>query len=601
MSHEPALIAPIAVGLSLAFVFGLICRRLRLPSLVGYLAAGVVIGAHTTGYVTDARVATQLAQIGVILLMFGAGLHFSFKDLAAVGPVAVPGALVQILVVTVFGAAVGVALGWGMAGSVLLGLSISVASTVVLLRAIIERGELDTVTGRVAVGWLILEDVLTVVVLVLLPGIAVLVGGTGPATPSEHGPLVDLAVALVGAAIFVGTILLLGPRFVPWLLEVTARERSRELFTLAVVAIALGVAYAGYEVFGISVALGGFLAGAVVRGSDMSHQAAADALPLRDAFTVLYFVSVGLLVDPAWIVANPATVLAITAVVIVVKGISAGAVVLALGHSSRMALTIAAGRTQIGEFTFILVTLTVALGLLPSDALQAVIAAALVSITLNPFLFRAVDPLVRRLDAMPSLQRLGDRYARDVRRFDRVHPEAGMRNHAIVCGHGRVGRLVTSALDRRGFSHVVITDDRHETTRLRDRGTPALFGDASNPDLLALAGLATARVLIVAVSDVHATRLIVDRARSLAPRVSIVVRTHSEAQRDDFQEMAAVQPVMGEVEVAVQMSRFALTRFGVSMHEAEAVAQGLRGRSGRPWGPVPSGVSRGLERDESGE
>jgi len=287
--------------------------------------------------------------------------------------------------------------------------------------------------------------------------------------------------------------------------------------------------------------------------------------------------------------------------VIVVKGISAGAAVLALGHSSRMALTIAAGRTQIGEFTFILVTLAVALGLLPDDALQAVIAAALVSITLNPFIFRTVDPLVRRLDAIASLQRLGDRYARDVRRFDRVHPEAGMRNHAVVCGHGRVGRLVTSALDRRGFSYVVITDDRQETVRLRERGTPALFGDASNPDLLVLARLAAARVLIVAVSDVHVAGLIVGRARTLVPRVSIVVRTHGEAQRDEFQEIPGVQPVMGEVEVAVQMSRYALMRFGVSIHEAEAVAQGLRGRIRPPWGAPPPSANRGLERDESGE
>jgi monovalent cation:H+ antiporter-2, CPA2 family len=600
VSHEPALIAPIAIGLSLAFVLGMVARRLRLPSLVGYLAAGVIIGPHTTGYVVDPRVATQLAEIGVILIMFGAGLHLSLKDLVAVGPVAIPGATVQILVVTAVGTVLGVALGWGFTGGVLLGLSISVASTVVLVRAINERGELDTITGRVAVGWLILEDALTVVLLVLLPSIAVLVGSTGQPA-SEHGPLVDLAVALGGAAIFVGAILLAGPRLVPRLLDIVARERSRELFTLAVVTLALGVAYTGHEIFGVSVALGGFLAGAVVRGSDLSHQAAADALPLRDAFTVLYFVSVGLLVDPAWIVAHPFTILAIVAVVIAVKGAAAAAVVLGLGHSTRMALTIAAGRTQIGEFTFILVTLGVTLGLLPIDALQAVIAAALVTITLNPFIFRAVDPLVRRLDAMPSLQRLGDRWARDVRRFDRVHPEARLRNHAIVCGHGRVGRLVTAALERRGFSYVVITDDRHETARLRERGTPTLFGDASNPDLLALAQLATARVLIVAMSDVHATRLIVDRARLLAPRVSIVVRTHSEAQRDDFQEMGGVQPVMGEVEVAVQMSRYALTRFGVSIHEAEAVAQGLRGRQGRPWTPAPVAVNRGAEPDESGE
>jgi CPA2 family monovalent cation:H+ antiporter-2 len=463
----------------------------------------------------------------------------------------------------------------------------------VLLRALIERGELDSVQGRVAVGWLIVEDLFTVVVLVLLPGIAPMLGGTGKSDGSVMGVLTDLGLAILGAAFFAGIMLVLGTRLVPRILDLVARERSRELFVLAVLALALGVSYLGYLVFGVSLALGGFLAGAVVSDSDLSHQAAAEAYPLRDAFTVLFFVSVGMLVDPAWIIANPLPVLLVSAVVIGVKWIATYGIVELLGYPQRIGLTVAAASSQVGEFSFILITLGVTLGLVPDDALQVVVAAALVSITLNPLLLRTVEPLTQRFDAVPVLHRLSERSAGHVEVLDRSHPEDRLRNHAIVCGHGRVGRLITAALDRRGFPYLVITDDRHETARLRDLGTPTLFGDAANPDLLAHARLSTAKVLIVAIADGHAARLIVDRAHEMAPRVSVVVRTHSESDRDTFWEMGGVvQPVMGELEVAVQMTRYALTRFGVSMLEAEAVAQGLRGRNGRPWAAPRSTFTR---------
>lgn len=582
VAHEPVLIATIAVGLSLAFVLGMVARRLRLPSILGYLVAGVLIGPYTIGYVADAAVATELAEIGVILLMFGVGIHFSIRDLLAVGPVAIPGALGQSFLATVAGMLVGVALGWGWNGGLVLGLSISVASTVVLLRALIERNELDSPEGRVAVGWLIVEDLFTVVVLVLLPSIAPLIGGTDT-HPSEFGPLGGLALALLGAAVFAGLMLILGTRVVPWVLDRVARERSRELFVLAVLTLALGVSYLGYQVFGVTLALGGFLAGAVVSESDLSHQAAADAQPLRDTFSVLFFVSVGMLVDPAWILRHPLEVAVISGLVIVVKWLAAYTIVLLLGYPQRIGVTVGAALSQVGEFSFILVTLGVSLGLVPDDALQVVVAAALVTITLNPFMFRTVDPITDRLERVPLLHRLSTRSAGAVESLDRSHPEHELRNHAVVCGHGRVGRLITSALDRRGFRYLVITDDRYETSRLRELGTPTLFGDAANPELLAHAQLGTARVLIVAMSDAYAARLVVDHVRQLAPRLSIVVRTHSEGDLDSYQEMGGVvRPVMGELEVAVQMTRYALTRFGVSMHEAEAVAQGLRSRVGRP-------------------
>ena len=589
--HTPVLIATIAIGLSLAFALGMVARRLRLPTIIGYLAAGVLIGPYTIGYVADAGVATELAELGVVLLMFGTGIHFSIRDLLAVKGVALPVAVGKGILATLAGIGVGVILGWGIMGGLVLGLSISVASTVVLLRALIERGELDSIQGRLAVGCVIVEDIFTILLLVLLPSVAPILTGEGG---SLLAALQDLAYAVLLAAIFAGIMLVAGMRLVPRILDLVARERSRELFVLAVLTLALGVSFVGYEVFGVSLALGGFLAGAVVSESDLSHQAAAEATPLRDTFSVLFFVSVGMLVDPGWIVTHPLPILLVTAVVIVVKSVAAYGIVLGLGYRSRIGLTTGAALSQIGEFTFILVTLGVTLELIPAEALQLVVAAALVTITLNPLMFRLVDPLTRWAERVPFLERLARRSDADVAALDRSHPEERLRNHAIVCGHGRVGRLLTSALDRRGFSYVVITDDRYETTRLRDRGVPTLFGDAANAEMLGHARIGEARILIIAIRDEHATRLIVDRARELAPRLPMVVRTHNEHERDVFIDMGGdIQAVLAELEVAVQMTRYVLTRLGVSMREAEAVAQGLRGPQRRSWGLTRSTFTRG--------
>lgn len=586
MDHEPVLISTIAIGLTAAFLGGLLVRRLGLPSILGYILAGVVIGRFTPALIVDASVATELADIGVILLMFGVGIHFSIDDLVAVRTLAVPGAVIRIVVATILGVAFGVAIGWGVGGGLVLGLAISMASTVVLLRALEERNELDTAQGRTAVGWVIVEDLVTVVVLVVLPTIAPLLGGTNAGSDSLTGnPIGDLAIALGKAGIFAVLMVVAGKRFIPPLLVLVARENSRELFSLAVLAIALGIAFAASSVFGISLALGAFLAGAVVSESDMSHQAAADALPLRDAFAVLFFVSVGMLLDPAFFVEHPVEVAAISLLIVVAKPVVAIVIVAAFGYPIRTGLTVAAGLAQIGEFSFILGTVGMSLGLLPAEGIQLIVAGAVVSIALNPLLFRLIDPLeeyVRRHDRIHAIfERRGD--------LGRLVPEAGepLRRHAILAGYGRVGRTIASVFERRGYHYVVISQDRHAIEDLRRRGVPALYGDAARPELLEHAGIRLARMLVVAISDRHATRLIVERARAANPSIDLIVRTHSDHEAARLRGIGGnVQAVHGERELSVQMARYSLRRFGVSGAEAEAIAQGLRGRGAIPPAPT---------------
>ena len=580
MDHEPVLISTIAIGLTAAFIGGLIARRLRLPSIVGYIVAGVVVGPFTPGLVADADIATELAELGVILLMFGVGIHFSIRDLIAVKGIAIPGAVVQISVATFLGIALGIALGWGIAGGLVLGLAVSVASTVVLLRALEDRGELDTPQGRVAVGWVIVQDIFTVIVLVALPGIAPLLGAPSPdgAAADASGALVALVIALGKALVFAALMFAAGARLVPWLLHLVAREGSRELFTLAVLAIALGIAYLSATVFGVSFALGAFLAGVVVSESDMSHQAAADALPLRDAFAVLFFVSVGMLLDPAYLLENPVPVLALLSLIVVAQPIAAFTIVALFGYPLRIGLTVAAGLAQIAEFSFIVGTLGLSLGLLPAEGFQLIVAGALLSIALNPFLFRAIEPLEHRLREVPVLAALRQRRAGDRVTLDEP-TQSGLRQHAILAGYGRVGRLLGPALERRGFRYVVVTEQRDEVDALRARGIAAIYGSASNAEVLHQAQLEHARVVIVATSDANETRLIVERIRAADPGVDIVVRTHSDTEAAHLRSLGPkVQAIHGERELAVQMARYSLRRFGVSATEAEAIAQGLRGR-----------------------
>jgi CPA2 family monovalent cation:H+ antiporter-2 len=578
MDHEPVLISTIAIGLTAAFIGGFVARRVGLPPIVGYILAGVVIGPFTPGLVADPEIATELAEIGVILLMFGVGINFSIHDLLAVRSIAIPGAVIQTAVAVALGIGLGSALGWGQGGGLVLGLAVSIASTVVLLRTLSDRNELDTAEGQIAVGWLIVEDLLAVLVLVLLPSIApILAGATDLATawPNAVGGVV---LALGKAAIFAILMVVAGARLVPWLMLVVARQGSRELFSLAVLAIALGIAFISSSVFGVSFALGAFLAGAVVGESDMSHQAAADALPLRDAFAVLFFVSVGMLLDPAYLVANPLPVLAVLALIVVGKALTKLIVVGAAGYPPRVALTVAAGLAQIGEFSFIVGTLGRTLGLLPDDGYQLIVAGALVSIAINPVLFALIRPIERRLRANKAVTTFMDRRAGELGRIPE-DDRAALRLHAIVCGYGRVGRLLGPAFERRGFRYVVITQQRDEVDRLRAGGVTAIYGDAANPVVLEMAGIETARLVVVATSDPHETRLIVERVRELNAGVDLVVRTHSDSEAAHLRSLGGkVQAVHGERELAVQMARYALRRFGISAAEAEAIAQGLRGR-----------------------
>ena len=603
MDHEPVLISTIAIGLTAAFIGGFVARRLGLPAIVGYIVAGIAIGPFTPGLVADPGIATELAEIGVILLMFGVGIHFSFRDLLAVRSIAVPGAAIQITVATILGTWLGIALGYGVGGGLVLGLAISVASTVVLLRALEDRNELDTQQGRIAVGWLIVEDLFTVVVLVLLPLIAPMLGAHPPAdgvavsgSIAEGGGLAEVVFAVAKAAIFAVLMVVAGARLIPWLLLQVARQGSRELFTLAVLAIALGIAYAASTVFGVSFALGAFLAGLVVSESDMSHQAAADALPLRDAFAVLFFVSVGMLLDPTYLLANPLPVLAMVALIVLAQPAAAFLIVVVFGYPTRVALTVASALGQIGEFSFILGTLGLALGLLPDEGFQLVVAGALLSIAVNPVLFALIEPLDRRLRDLPVLVRMNRRRIGDLATVGEEQ-RASLVNHAVICGYGRVGRLIGPALGRRGFTYAVITQQREEVDRLRSQGVIAIYGDAAHTEVLEMAGVQAARLVVVATSEPNETRLIVERVQALDPGVDIVVRTHSDAQAAHLRSLGGkVQAVHGERELAVQMARYSLRRFGLSSAEAEAVAQGLRGRAVVVSEARPGLLGRAVER-----
>jgi CPA2 family monovalent cation:H+ antiporter-2 len=572
LEHGGELITTIALGLTAAFLAGLLVRRLRLPSIVGYLLAGVAIGPFTPGVFADQELARELAEIGVILLMFGVGIHFSFRDLLAVRGIAIPGAVVQSAVATSLGVVLALFLGWGWAAGVVLGLSLSVASTVVLLRALIQRNALDTVHGRVAVGWLIVEDIFTVLVLVLLPSFAVVAGGVGP----DQNVMFTVGEAVLKAVVLALLMFFVGTRVVPWLLIQVAREGSQEMFTLGVLAVALGIAFASSAVFGVSLALGAFLAGAVVGETDLSHKAAADALPLRDAFAVLFFVSVGMLLDPSYLLENPLAILAVIALVVVGKSAAAIGIVSLLGYPLRTGLTVGAGLAQVGEFSFILATAGVSLAVLPAEAYQLVVAGALISITLNPFLFALVDPVDAWLKKRPALRRRLERGGGPLARP--AVTDQPMSGHAVICGWGRVGRTVARALEARGFRYVVIEEHRRTVEGLRERGLQALYGDTADAELLRHAGVERARVLVFAAYDPPACEFAVEHCRRVNPRIEIVARVETPEESRRLLDRGANQTVEGERELAVQMARYTLRRFGVTSREVDAITQGLRRR-----------------------
>jgi CPA2 family monovalent cation:H+ antiporter-2 len=582
MPHETALIATIAAGLGLAFVLGFIATRLNLPPLVGYLVAGIAVGPFTPGFVADAGLAAQLAEIGVILLMFGVGLHFSIGDLLAVRGIAIPGAIAQITVATALGAVVSHFWGWTWGEGIVFGLALSVASTVVLLRALEERGALDSVNGRIAVGWLIVEDLVTVLALVLLPALAIPLGGTpaDAAHAATGGDSVGLTllVTLGKVAAFVALMLFVGTRAVPWLLGRVARTGSRELFTLAVLAVALGIAFGAATLFGVSFALGAFFAGVVISESDLSHQAAADALPLQDAFAVLFFVSVGMLFDPAIVLERPVALLATVLIVIFGKSMAAFTIVLLFRYPIRTALMVSASLAQIGEFSFILAGLGMTLGLLPQEGQSLILATAIISITLNPAVVGSTVAIERWIQARPRLLEAFERPPGDLIRLPEHVDHESLRDHVVIIGFGRVGGTIGRALERQGVPYVVVERNRETVESLRKRGLPVLYGDATRPGILKHAHLERARTLVIAAPGAYHARRLIELARSVNREIDIVARTHSEVEQRYLEKQGVSMAVMGERELALGMTRYALRSRGVDHDQVEVIIQAIRMR-----------------------
>jgi monovalent cation:H+ antiporter-2, CPA2 family len=572
--HETSLIALLAVGFVLALLFGLLASALRISPIVGYLIAGIAVGPFTPGFVADTSLASQLAEIGVILLMFGVGLHFSIKDLMSVRTIALPGALAQILTATAIGAAMAHFWGWTLGQGLIFGLSLSVASTVVLLRALEERNALQSSEGKIAVGWLIVEDLAMVLALVMLPALAEALGGDASAAHApgvSENTAVTLLITLAKVALFVALALIVGKRTVPWLLERVTLTGSRELFTLCVLAIALGIAYGSSAAFGVSFALGAFFAGVILSESELSHQAGADSLPLKDAFAVLFFVSVGMLFDPSILAREPLAVLAVLAVIMVGKSLAAFVIVLVFRHPVRTALTVSASLAQIGEFSFILAGLGAELGLMTAEGRDLILAGALLSIALNPITFAGIAPLTRWLQARPRLLALLERPDAGRHRIPVTTP-AGLRDHAIVVGYGRVGGAVGPVLAAERLPFVVIERDHLMLASAQAQGVPTLEADAAAPGVLEAAGIHEARLLVVATPDSFQARRIVERARQLHPTIDVVVRTHTASEIRALEDLGANRVVMGERELARGMLEFSLRSLGVPAERARAVA-----------------------------
>jgi CPA2 family monovalent cation:H+ antiporter-2 len=562
--HGFDLIATIAGGFTAALVLGYITQRVGLSPLVGYLLAGVLVGPHTPGFVADARLAEQLAEVGVILLMFGVGLQFHFDELLAVRGVAVPGAIAQSLAATMLGALVAHTFGWSWSAAVVFGIALSVASTVVLVRVLSDNRELHTSTGHIAVGWLVVEDLFTVVVLVLLPAVF------GPNALSGPGLALSLALTALKVAGLVGFTAIVGTRVIPWLLDRVAETRSRELFTLTVLALATGIALGAATIFGVSMALGAFLAGMVVGRSEYSLRAASEALPMRDAFAVLFFVSVGMLLDPGYLLEAPVLVAATLGVVVLGKPLAAIVVVLLLGYPVRAAFAVAVALAQIGEFSFILAALGRELGVLPPEAMNTIVAVAIVSIVLNPPLYRALPSIERWASARSRLWRLLNTFA----------PAAGgteggaqgvarpSTHRAVVIGYGPTGRTLTRLLRDNGVVPTVIELNMDTVRRLREDGVAAVYGDASQLDVLDAAGVAGSSVLIIT-ADVPNIREIIRLSRELNVRLRVLARTAHLRDVDALHQAGANEVFSGEGEVALALTEAILQRLGATPEQMD--------------------------------
>ncbi|MBV6816393.1 Kef family K(+) transporter [Rahnella sp. PD12R] len=543
MHHSTPLITTIVGGLVLAFLLGMLANRLRISPLVGYLAAGVLAGPFTPGFVADTSLAPELAEIGVILLMFGVGLHFSMKDLLAVKSIAIPGAVAQIAVATLLGMGLSRLLGWDIATGLVFGLCLSTASTVVLLRALEERQLIESQRGQIAIGWLIVEDLVMVLTLVLLPAFS---GMLESNHASITGLLTELAITIGKVIAFMVLMMVVGRRVVPWILAKTASTGSRELFTLSVLALALGIAYGAVEFFDVSFALGAFFAGMVLNESELSQRAAHDTLPLRDAFAVLFFVSVGMLFDPMILVREPLTVVATLAIIVFGKSIAAFFLVKMFGHSRRTALTISVSLAQIGEFAFILAGLGISLGLLSEHGRNLVLAGAILSIMFNPLLFSLLEKYLEKTETIE------DQSVEEAVEDEKQIP-FDLCNHALLVGYGRVGSLLGEKLQAAGIPLVVIENSRPRVEALREQGISTVLGNAANQEIMDLARLDCARWLLVTIPNGYEAGEIVASARTKRPNIEIIARAHYDDEVTYIMERGADRVVMGEREIANSM------------------------------------------------
>ena len=561
--HELPLLINIAVALLIAFFGGVIARRAGLPTIVGYMLAGIAIGPFTPGFVGDVDTIKQLAEMGVIFLMFGVGLHFSLGDLWKVRGIAIPGALAQMLVTTMMGYGLTQLWGWSKGAGLVLGLAISIASTVVLLRGLMDNGLLNTPHGQTAVGWLVLEDLATVLILVLMPTMA-----------SQTGSIDwnNLGFTLLKAAVFVATLLFVGKKLIPWILISTARTGSRELFILAVLAISLGTALAAAQIFGVSLALGAFVAGVVVSESPLSHQVSADLLPFREAFSVLFFVSIGMLVNLQYLARNLGAVLALSAVIVIGKYI----ITLLLGFLIRgpahTFLVVAAGLSQIGEFSFILGQAGLSMGLLHQDQYSLILAGALLSITVNPLMLRSINPVERGLKKIPiAWKRLN---LHGPSRIAAVEP---LSDHVVVVGYGRVGQHIINVLGQLKVPHLVVDSDAGRIEELDERGVPTLFGDAANSEVVAHASLERARLLVVTVPEEAMAGVIVAAARAQAPDLPIIARAATSFGVRRLALLGAQQVIHPELEGGLQIVRRTLLQLGFQLSKVQEYADIVRG------------------------
>ena len=570
MPHDVNLIILLAVGFGMALIFGYIAARLRLPPLIGYLIAGIIISPNTPGVVGDIQLANQLAELGVMFLMFGVGMHFSLSDLLQVRRIALPGAILQIAVATLLGMAVSMFWGWSFGSALIFGLSLSCASTVVLLKALGDRGLLDSVNGKIAVGWLLVEDLVMVLALVFLPATAVLLGGHAlPGTDTSQSIWITIGLTLLKVTGFIAFMLIIGKRLVPMIMQFVARLGSRELFTLTVVAAAVSIAYGSYAVFGVSMALGAFFAGMVVKESDFSHRAEEETLPLREIFAILFFVSVGMLFDPRILVEEPLHILAVVAIIMVGKTLAAMALVLFFRYPINTALTVGASLAQIGEFSFILATLGLALGLLTPEAQNLILAGALFSITLNSFIFSAIEPVQRWIRERSHLARLLERSGDPLAMLPDEVDQEYLRDQVVIIGYGGVGRRISENLMEQNIKVVIAEENREIVEKLRTQGIAAVSGEATEPNVLIQAHIQHARLLVISPMDILDIHRIVDISKQLNPEIQVLICAESKEEAAVIREENIGEVFYAKEEMAKNMSHHILNQIELA-HQSPA-------------------------------